>query len=266
MTALVPALFALLGLCVGSFLNLCTDRLPAGRSIIGPGSYCDASRQPLRPRDLVPVLSYVWLKGRCRYCGARIPLRLPLVELATGVLFGLLAWHFGLTLETGVALVYACLFLLIFVIDLEKKLILYSVLIGGAILAFAFSFFWGGFEDFWPRLGPGFVLSSLLGGAAGFGILLVVYLVFRGAMGRGDVYLAGLIGLVDGYPLVLVALMVGIVAGGLVGVLLLATRLAGRKDVVPYGPFLAVGAMVSLVWGERIVEWYQGLTAFAAVG
>lgn len=263
MPVLVPLAFALLGLSVGSFLNLCMDRLPAGRSIVGPGSCCDTCQQPLRPRDLVPVLSYLWLKGRCRYCGARIPLRLPLVELATGALFGLLAWRFGLNLELAIALAYACLFLLIFVIDVEQRLILYSVLVPGLVLAFAFSFFWGGFEGYWPRLGPGFVLSSLLGGATGFGILLVIYLVFRGAMGRGDVYLAGLIGMVNGYPLVLVALMVGIVAGGLAGVFLLATRLAGRKDVVPYGPFLAVGAMVSLVWGERIVEWYRGLTAFA---
>ena len=129
MTAIVYLGFTLLGLSVGSFLNLCMDRLPAGGSILRPGSHCDSCQRQLGVADLVPVLSYVWLGGRCRYCGARIPLRLPLVELATAVIFALLAWHYWLGLDLFIALVYASLFLVVFVIDLEQRLILDVVVV-----------------------------------------------------------------------------------------------------------------------------------------
>ena len=134
------------------------------------------------------------------------------------------------------------------------------------ILAFAFSFFWGGFEELWPRIGPGvgpgFVLSALLGGAAGFVLMLLPYLLTRGrGMGYGDVKLAAFIGLMSGFPLVVVALLVGIIMGGIVAVFLLVSRLVkSRKAAIPYGPFLAVGAMVALIWGDRIFHgwWTMG--------
>ncbi len=265
MVALISVCFALLGLSVGSFLNLCSDRLPRDQSIIRPGSRCDSCHRSLKAIDLVPVFSYVWLRGRCRYCGAGIPIRLPVLEFATAVIFGLLAWHYGLSLELAIALIYASLFLLIFAIDLEQGLILNVVVLPAVVLAFVFSFFWAGFDEFWPEVGPGFVVSSLLGGATGFGLMMLPYLISRGGMGAGDVKLAALIGLVTGFPLVLVALLVGIVAGGLVAATLLVSRLVRRKDPIPFGPFLAMGAMVSLVWGESIMHWYRSsITALAS--
>ena len=265
MVALISVGFALLGLSVGSFLNLCSDRLPRGESITSPGSRCDNCNRSLKAIDLVPVFSYLWLRGRCRYCDARIPIRLPILEFATGVIFALLAWHYGLNLELAIALIYASLLLLIFVVDLEQGLILNVVVLPAVVLAFVFSFFWAGFKEFWPEVGPGFVVSSLLGGAIGFGLMMLPYLISRGGMGAGDVKLAALIGLVSGFPLVLVALLVGIIAGGLVAAILLVSRLARRKDPIPFGPFLATGAMVSVIWGENIIDWYQSsLTALAS--
>jgi len=258
MAAVITVGFALFGLAVGSFLNLCIDRLPRGKSIVRPGSHCDSCNQELKAADLVPILSYIWLGGRCRYCGARIRVRSPLVEFATAAIFAFLAWHYGLSRELGFAVVYAGIFIVIFVIDLEQRLILNVVAFPAMMLAFVFSFFWGGFQQFWPKVGPGFVLSALLGGAVGFLLMLLPYLITRGrGMGYGDVKLAAFIGLMCGFPLVFVGLLVGILAGGLVAIFLLASRLVeSRKAAIPYGPFLVVGAMVALMWGDRIFHWW----------
>ena len=256
MTALEIVLFALLGLAVGSFLNLCIDRLPLGKSIISPPSHCDACQQRLKTWDLVPLFSYLWLRGRCRYCGAHIPRRLPLVELATALLFALLFWQYGLSLQLAIALIYASLFLVIFVIDLEHGLVLDNVVYPGMALAFVFSFFWPWRELVWPDIG---VLSALLGGAIGFGLILIPYLISRGGMGGGDVKLAGLIGLVTGFPLVFFALFLGILGGGLVAIALLISGVKSRKEPIPFGPFLAAAAMVTLIWGPAMYQWYIGL-------
>ena len=258
MSAITTVCFALLGLSVGSFLNLCIDRLPQGKSIVSPRSHCDNCGQVLKAADLVPVFSYLWLRGRCRYCSAGIPVRVLLVELATSLIFAFLAWHYGLGLELAIALIYASLFIAIFVIDLEQGLVLNIVVFPAMALAFVFSFFWPGFEEYWPKVGPGIALSALLGGAIGFVLMLLPYLITRGrGMGAGDVKLAGLIGLIVGFPQVLAALLVGVIIGGLVAVFLLVSRLRKRKEPIPFGPFLALGAMVVLVWGERIIEWYR---------
>ncbi|MDY6892907.1 MAG: prepilin peptidase [Chloroflexota bacterium] len=251
--------FALLGLSVGSFLNLCIDRLPAGKSIVSPSSHCDNCGQSLKAADLVPLFSYVWLKGSCRYCHARLPIRLPIVEIVAAITFTLLVLRYGLSFHLATLAIYAVLFLLIFFIDLEQKLILNKVVLAGAALAIVFSFFDPAFEQFWPRIGPGFTLSALLGGVSGFTILLLPYLISRGGMGAGDVKLAGLIGLVCGFPLVFVALLVGIIAGGLAALFMLVSQLAKRKDAIPFGPFLALGAMITLIWGDQIFQWWWTL-------
>lgn len=256
MTALEIVLFALFGLAVGSFLNLCTDRLPLRKSIISPPSHCDACQQRLKTWDLVPLFSYLWLRGRCRYCGAHIPRRLPLVELATALLFAFLSWQYGLSPQLAMALIYGGLFLVIFVIDLEHGLVLDNVVFPGMALAFVFSFFWPWAEGVWPDIG---VLSALLGGAIGFSLMLIPYLISRGGMGGGDVKLAGLIGLVTGFPLVFLALLLGILGGGLVAIALLVLGVKSRKEPIPFGPFLAAAAMVTLIWGPLIYHWYIGL-------
>ena len=245
-TALEIVLFALLGLAVGSFLNLCIDRLPLGKSMIRPPSHCDSCQHRLNAGDLVPVFSYLWLHGRCRYCGAHIPFRLPAVELATVLLFALLSWHYGPGSQLAMALVYACLFLVIFFIDLEHGLILDSIVYPGIVLAFVFSFFW-------PELGVG---SALIGGVIGFGLMLLPYLISRGGMGLGDVKLAGLIGLATGFHHVFIALFLGILGGGLVASFLLLFRLRTRKEAIPFGPFLAAGAMATVIWGETIYDFF----------
>jgi leader peptidase (prepilin peptidase)/N-methyltransferase len=263
MTALLYVIFGLLGLAVGSFLNVCIDRLPARRSLVNPPSHCDACQHALSIRDLVPVFSYLWLRGRCRYCGAGIPRRVPLVEALTAVLFLLAFWRFGLTAPFGFTAFWCCVFLVIAFIDWEHKLILNRVTYPAAIVALIIlageSLFPGdllGNLELTPR--PA-ILSGVIGGAIGLVFFLVVFIINPRGMGMGDVKLAGLIGLVTGFPLGLVALFIGIFAGGLAAVALLVMRMKGRKDVVPYGTFLAIGPIITLLWGVPILDWYRGL-------
>ena len=128
-------LFAILGLAIGSFLNVCIDRLPQNKSIVMPPSHCEACQHKLAAKDLIPLFSYLRLRGRCRYCQASVPRRLFWVELATGLIFALLRWHYGLSPELGVMIFYACIFIIIFVIDLEHGLILNKVVYPGMVVA-----------------------------------------------------------------------------------------------------------------------------------
>ena len=249
-------LFAILGLVVGSFLNVCIDRLPQNKSIAYPPSHCEACQHKLSAKDLIPVFSYLRLRGRCRYCQVSIPGKLLWVELAAAVIFALLYWHYRLSPELGVMAFYACLFIVIFVIDLEHSLILNKVVYPTMVVALLLSLYpWPWFSE---SIGMR-VAYAALGGAIGFVVFLLIALVSRGGMGWGDVKLAALIGLATGFPLVFVAIIMAAILGGIVAVVLLVTRRRGRREMIPFGPFLAVAAMVTLLWGSNILSWYLGL-------
>jgi len=256
--ALLIPIFALLGLFVGSFLNVCIDRLPQGQSIFHPRSHCAACNRKLGILDLIPIFSYLWLRGRCHYCHAHIPIRLPIVEGTAGLLFALLCWKFGLGLELGISLVYTCLLILLFVIDLEKQLVLDKVIYPGIALAFAFSFFWPGIEGIsaLPGEALGRAVSSLAGGAIGLAAMALPFILYRRGMGMGDVKMGALVGLMAGFPLVFVAILLSWIVGGVVAALLLALKIKGLKDPIPSATFLAVFAMVTLLWGQVIWQWY----------
>jgi leader peptidase (prepilin peptidase)/N-methyltransferase len=263
MTAISVCTAIVFGLAAGSFLNLCIDRIPGRRSIIRPPSHCDSCGERLKIKDLVPLLSYIWLRGRCRYCSARIPARVPIVEIATAVVFAFFTWYFGPGLQLAIALVYACALIVIFVVDLEHLIIPNRVVYPAMIAALVFSSFWAGFEGFWPHIGTA---NALLGGAIGLTLMLLPFLVFRDGLGMGDVKLAAFMGLACGFPLVMVALMLGIVYGGLVAIALLLFGVKGRKDAIPFGPFLAGGAMITLLWGGGILDLYESaMTSLAAL-
>jgi len=249
-------LFALLGLAVGSFLNVCIDRLPQNKSIVLPPSHCEACQHKLSAKDLIPVFSYLRLRGRCRYCQASVPRRLFWVELATALIFALLCWHYGLSVELGILAFYACLFTIIFVIDLEQGLILNKVVYPSMVVALLLALL--------PQsrltlmIEPG-IASAALGGAIGFALFLLIAIVSRGGMGWGDVKLAALIGLATGFPLVFLAIIMGAILGGIVAVALMIAKKRKRRETIPFGPFLAVAAMVTMLWGSNILSWYLGL-------
>ena len=257
MASLIP-IFALLGLAIGSFLNVCIDRLPQGQSIINPPSHCAACNHKLGMLDLIPLFSYLWLRGRCRYCQAPIPLRLPIVEGITGLLFALLFWKYGLGLELGIFLIYTSLLIIIFVIDLENQLVLDIVVFPGMVLVLALSSVWSGMEviDLMPAGAPGRIISSLAGGVLGMAMMALPFVIYRQGMGFGDVKLGALIGLMVGYPLILVAVLQSWILGGLVAAILLALGIKKRKDPLPFAIFLTLTAMVTLLWGQAIWQWY----------
>lgn len=252
--------FTLLGLCTGSFLNVCIDRLPGGQSIIKPSSHCSACKHKLGTLDLIPLLSYLWLRGRCRYCQAPIPLRLPIVEGVTGLLFASLYWYckFELGPQLAISLIYACLLTVIFVIDLENQLVLDKVVYPGMVLAFAFFFFWPEIKvtDLLPGGALGRMISSLAGGVLGLATMALPFVIYRQGMGMGDIKLGALVGLMTGFPLVFIAVLLSWITGGLVAAILLALKIKKRKDPIPFATFLAASAMITLLWGQVIWQWY----------
>ncbi len=259
MEVILIVVFALVGTAIGSFLNVCIDRLPAGKSLVYPPSHCDACQHRLSLKDLIPVFSYLGLRGHCRYCRAPIPRRVFWVEVGTGLLFALTYWHYGLSAEFAVITFYCCLFIVLGVIDLEHKLILNKIVYPAAVVALIISIFLPlpGFIDSplpWPQ-----IINGIIGGAIGFVLLSIPALVSRGGMGWGDVKMAALIGLVTGFPLVIVAILTGIVLGGLVAGFLLLFGIKKRKDAIPFGPFLSLATIAALLWGSNIINWYLGL-------
>ena len=262
------AVFLLLGLVVGSFLNVCIDRLPAKQSIVSPPSHCPECKKRLAVRDLIPIFSYLLLKGRCRYCKSAIPKRVPFVEAATGIGFVSLLCFYGVGAELAVSLFYFCLFLVIFVIDLEHHLILNKVVYPSAVIALTISIFLPqltispalAIESHFFDLGwASGIVSCLIGGIAGFIIFFALSILTRGGMGEGDIKMAGLIGLAVGYPLVFISILLSIILGGVVAMILILFKLKGRKQSIAFGPFLAIGAMATLLWGNEILGWYLSM-------
>lgn len=250
-------LLALAGALVGSFLNICIDRLPARGSIISPPSQCPACRRRLSPAELVPIASYLALRGRCRTCGAPIPRRVPAVEVITALLFAWLGLAMAPSAGLLVAIFYTCVLVVIFFIDLEHRLVLNRVTFPAMAVALAVAGL---------RTLPGDPLAlgnavpdlarSMAGGAVGFVVLFLPAWLTRGGIGLGDVKLAALMGFALGLPAVLAGLFLGFLAGGIGAIILLATGIRGRRDAVPYAPFLAAGAWLALLYGNQVMVWY----------
>lgn len=256
MTTLWLILWTLLGLSVGSFLNVVADRLPENASLLHPPSRCSACGRQLSPLEMIPVLSYVALRGRCRTCGARIGLRTPLVEGVCGLLFALVAWQ--ARTPTGVRWlpvlfhsVYVAVLLLVTITDLEHGLIFDRVTFPALALAGIHALLLG-----WSELG-----LRAAAGALGAGVIALIILLVPGGMGWGDAKLAGFIGLITGLPGLLFALFIGFVSGGLVGGVMLASGRARRGDTLPLGPFLAFGGVVTLLYEDALMRAFQILSA-----
>ena len=245
---LLSGFIFVLGLLIGSFLNVCIWRLPREESIVWPGSHCPACSTVLGVRDLVPVLSWLFLRGRCRYCGEKISARYPAVELLTGALFLACFLHFGLTLALAGALAFSSLLVAITFIDMDHQIILDGMLVVLGALGLALQLWTGAVG----------IVSMLAGALAGGGLLLLLAVISRGGMGGGDVKFAFALGFWLGWQGVLLALFIGFVLGGLGSALLILLRLRGRKDFIPFGPFIAAGAWIALLYGRKILDWYFG--------
>ena len=254
-------IFSILGAAIGSFLNVVIDRLPAGKSIAYPPSSCDACQHRLSWPDLFPVFSYIFLGGRCRYCKAKIPQRVFWVELGTGLLTGLLFWRFGWKPILPVMIVYCSALIAIGMIDLKEGLIFPAIVFPVALVALIVNFFI-------PKLySVHNLLFGLTGATFGLVFLLLAFVLSkvilkREGMGLGDVYMAAMMGLMVGFPNIIVALFGGIILGGLVAIFLVSAKKKSTKDVIPFGDFLAIGTIITLLWGTQIMHWYLHLAHF----
>ncbi|NLW17210.1 MAG: prepilin peptidase [Firmicutes bacterium] len=237
-----------MGLLLGSFLNVCIYRIPRGESVVFPPSHCPQCGERLGPGELVPVFSYLWQRGRCAHCGAPIGWRYPLVELLTALLLTLLYRRFGFSLELFYYSGLTALLIVISFIDLDTMIIPTPLVGAGVAGAIAYNLYTGQPLRDW-----------LLTGVFAYGLFYLIYFISRGGMGGGDVRLAGLLGLVLGWRLLACALLVAFVSGALLALLLLASGRATRKTAVPFGPFLALGYFVALLWGHSLLNWYLGL-------
>jgi leader peptidase (prepilin peptidase) / N-methyltransferase len=247
------AILVLVGLAVGSFLNVCVHRLPRAQSLTSPPSRCPQCDYRLRWFDNIPVVSYAILGGRCRKCGARISIRYPIVELVTMVLFVLHGAVFGWTALLVPRLVFACAMVVLFAIDLEHQLLPNAITLPGIIVGLIAS----------TVLPPG-IIDALIGVLIGGGVLWLIgeaYFRYSGheGMGGGDVKMLAMIGAFLGWKLVLVTLVLSSVLGSIIGLIVIAARKGGMKYALPYGTFLALGALVASLAGEAIVNWYVGL-------
>jgi leader peptidase (prepilin peptidase)/N-methyltransferase len=241
------ALAFLAGLAIGSFLNVVAYRLPRGESLVSPGSHCPSCDAPVRPRDNVPVLGWLLLRGRCRDCGAAISWRYPAIELATGVLFALVVATQDEALRVALGLLLVTTLVPVTLIDLDTRLIPNRITLPAALAALAAGLL----------LEPEFVPEQLIAGAAAFAFFFLAALLYPKGMGMGDVKLAGVLGLYLGRA-VAPAIFLALISGVVVGLVIMARvgQAQGRKTAVPFGPFLALGGLVAFFWGDALVDAY----------
>jgi leader peptidase (prepilin peptidase)/N-methyltransferase len=251
-STLLLAGLAILGLAVGSFLNVCIHRLPRGGSVVQPASSCPHCGYVLRWYDNIPVVSYAMLGGRCRKCRAGISIRYPIVELITMLVFIAHYVVFGADILLVPRLLFASSLIALFAIDLEHHLLPDAITLPGIVAGLAFSL----------MLPPGF-LDALIGVLAGGGVLWLLgeaYYRYSGqeGMGGGDVKMLAMIGAFLGWKLMVLTLVLSSILGSLIGVLVIVIKRGGMKYALPYGTFLSIAALVASLVGQRILDWYLG--------
>lgn len=247
-------LISLYGLLIGSFLNVCIYRIPREESIVFPSSHCPNCGTKLKAYDLVPILSYIVQRGKCRYCGEKISPQYPIVELLNSLVYILIYYKFGFSLNF---LFYGIIFSILIVIgfiDLKEMIIpdilvililtvtvLYRLLL---FLLYRKSF------DLLNSIG-GLVLSSFL--------FILIILISKGGMGGGDVTLIGSLGFILGIKKILLTIFSAFIFGAIISIILLVTKIREKKDPIPFGPFIILGFFITVFWGDELINWYLSL-------
>ncbi len=245
-------LSAIFGLVIGSFLNVCIHRIPLQMSLVSPPSRCPKCGRPVSWFDNIPVLSWILLGGKCRYCERRISAQYPIVELATGLAFLAVTWVTPPGPQLVARLIFVCLLIVLFGIDLEHQLLPNVITLPGIVIGFIFSV-----------VAPPGWQNALIGVVLGAGVLYAIarvyYMVRREeGLGMGDVKMLAMIGAFLGWQAVLVTLVLSSFAGALVGLGLMAFGRGSMKRALPFGTFLALGAVAAMLVGEPLIAWYAG--------
>ncbi|MBS4015437.1 MAG: prepilin peptidase [Candidatus Latescibacteria bacterium] len=246
----MAVLIIILGLVIGSFLNVCIYRIPRKKSIVAPRSFCPACKKPIQPYDNIPILSYLILGGRCRYCKTKISWQYPFVELLTAGLFLLLFLKFGPTYELLKYIIFILLLIIAAFTDISHRIIPNVISVPGVVLGLILNS-----KDY---------INTILAILISAGIFwlfrqLGLWLRKQEMMGWGDIKLAAMIGAFLGVGQGLLALFIGVVAGVLVWTVLMFLKLKSRKDYIPFGTFMVLGSIITIFWGTNIINWYFGL-------
>jgi len=268
-------LFFILGTIFGSFLNVIICRLKTGESIFKNRSHCPSCQKKLNWCELIPIISFVIQKGKCRNCGKKISWQYPLTELATGLVFLLILnfqfpiSNFQTLIHTGFLLLISCFLVVLFVFDLKHYLVPDIIIYPAIVIAFLYNFQFsifnfsarGGPALGWQSIFNSLIFNYLLAGLIAGAFFLLIVLVSRGKwMGMGDVKIGILMGLILGIPQIFVALFLAFLIGAVVSVVLLILKKKTLKSEIPFGPFLIGATFIALFWGEFLLNWYLGLS------
>ncbi|HHY65045.1 MAG TPA: prepilin peptidase [Clostridiaceae bacterium] len=257
----------LTGLCTGSFLNVCIYRIPAGKSIISPPSACPECGERIKFSDMIPVVSYILLKGKCRNCKASISLRYPAVELLTAVIWFVTYLRYGLTVETAGLILLFSILIAVFFIDLDHMIIPNGLVLTG-LAGGAAVFLYHVFIKPFGLYGSTSWYTPLIGMVSSSGILFLIALIGLiiykndGAMGMGDVKIFMPIGLFLGWKLSLLTLVLSVFLGGITSLVLLILKIKDRKSAIPFGPFIVTASLFSALYGNELIRWYLQLCGY----
>ena len=251
MEILYIVLSIMFGLCIGSFLNVCIYRIPREESIVFPGSHCMKCGYELKWYDLIPVVSYISLRGKCRKCGDRISIQYPIVELLNAVIYLIIYLEYGYSLDTLKFMVLVSFLIVIAVIDFKTMFVYTNTIIVGAVFGVIFTLVQWYTEKSFP-------LDNIYGALIGTVVIGAIVLVTHG-MGEGDIEIVAVSGLFLGAKCSIFMLFSGVVLGGIVAAIILILKLKDRKDEIAFGPYLAVGSILSVLVGNQIMNWYFSL-------
>lgn len=239
---------ALLGLCIGSFMNVCIFRIPKEESISFPPSHCTNCNYKLKWKDLIPVFSYIFLRGKCRNCKSKISIQYPCIELLNCILYVLIYMQYGLSIDTLKFIILSSLMIVIGMIDLKTQYVYLSTIIIGAIVGIIF------FVVEWINIGC-FPKDKLIGMLIGV-VLIGLIVLLTGGMGVGDIEMVAISGLFLGIRGSIFTLFASFVLGGIAGILMVIIKKKGRKESIPFGPYIAIATIMSIFAGNYIINYY----------
>jgi len=255
MESIFPIYIFILGLLIGSFLNVCIYRIPRGESISYPPSHCTSCGKNIKYYDLIPVLSWIFLRGKCRNCGERISIRYALIEITTAILFLLTYFQYGVSINLARYLILIPFLIIIAMIDYDTM----EVYTATTWIAIAMGVIFVGINFYQGQ--P--VVTYIYGGILGAGTIIIIILLSKiilgtEGMGWGDAEICGLCGLFLGFKLTLMMLFFSFVIGGVIGVYLLKVKKKSGRTEMPFGPSIIMAAFLMIIWGDKILNWYIG--------
>lgn len=247
----MPIFIFIIGTIIGSFLNVCIYRIPREESIVFPPSHCTSCGTPLRWYNLIPVLSYIYQRGKCCYCGEKISLQYPLIELLNGFIYLIMYYSFGFSIDFIFYSIIFSILIVISFIDIKFQIIPDSLNIILLILSIMYKTLQHTLYGISPN-----IINSSLGLIISGGIFLLIAILSKGGMGGGDIKLIGVLGFILGIKFSLLNIFLSFILGAIISIFLLLFKIKGRKDPIPFGPFICIAFMIVTLCGEKIIYWY----------